>query len=289
VASWRAVRAKYLLGMSTIYVIHGAVRDRKPSLFCHRSFHDFETLQRHLIDRPAKYVSLEDALVGRGDALTIDDATVAAKTSARLACAHGHAVTLFVNPSNVITQRTYFFIELNRLLDMTGAESVEFDSHKFCFGSPDGKKLFRQHAKNFLCRLPAETDRSALIQEIARLLDVQKAEVPDDLRTVSVQDLLDLQAVGVDIQNHGWSHAHYGSLSEADRILEIENGAVWLDGTLKVETRYFAVPFGNVMPSPEGPSKHFAIWFTLNSAWRAGRLNTTAWNRRSLGLGGAAR
>ena len=106
---------------ATVFVTHGVVRDRNSGLFCHRPFHDWEKLNQHLASRPEKYVSLADALKGCGDALTIDDATEAAKEAAQLAIGHGHAITLFVNPAQVEAGRPYFFHQLNFLLDATRA------------------------------------------------------------------------------------------------------------------------------------------------------------------------
>jgi peptidoglycan/xylan/chitin deacetylase (PgdA/CDA1 family) len=64
-----------------------------------------------------------------------------------------------------------------------------------------------------------------------------------------LRDLVSLRDAGVDVQNHGWSHAHHGSLSPEESAREIREGRAWLARELGVDGSHFAVPFGDTLPS----------------------------------------
>src|SRR5581483_468258 len=114
---------------------------------------------RHLAGRPEKYVPIDAALAGQGDALTIDDATFAGKHAAELARGHGHAVTLFVNPYHVTLARPYFFHRLSAMLDATAAAAVEFNGQRFALDGVAAREAFRETVKRRLCALALESER----------------------------------------------------------------------------------------------------------------------------------
>ena len=109
--------------MSDIYALHGVIDRVDGKLFSHRNMTPADRVRARL-DTGQKMVPLADALAGKGDALTIDDATVASAQAALLARQLGHAVTLFVNPWQVADGRAYAFAALHWLLDETRRRKV---------------------------------------------------------------------------------------------------------------------------------------------------------------------
>ncbi|MGP8231674.1 MAG: hypothetical protein ACLQL2_03285 [Methylovirgula sp.] len=75
--------------MSNIYALHGVIDHVDTKLFSHRNMTAAGRVQAWL-DTQHKLVPLADALAGKGDALTIDDATVASAQAAMLARQRGH-------------------------------------------------------------------------------------------------------------------------------------------------------------------------------------------------------
>src|SRR4051794_15158027 len=100
-----------------ILTMHGVVRERNRDLFVHRNRLDHNGFELYLKKRHQRFVSIELALRGEGDALTIDDGTHAAGVAAQLAVKHGHAATLFVNPYHTVSGDSYFFAWVDTALD----------------------------------------------------------------------------------------------------------------------------------------------------------------------------
>jgi peptidoglycan/xylan/chitin deacetylase (PgdA/CDA1 family) len=231
-----------------IYGCHGTVRSLDGRLFVHINLHDFEAFTRHLAQRPAPYVDLPAALRGEGDALTIDDATLAAAEMAAIARRHGHAVTLFVNPSNVERGMPYFFNRLNVLLDLTRRAGIEYAGDTYPLGNWKEIKRFRNAVKATLYTLPSENERQAHVSSVARLLGVDEPPLPDYLCSLSVRELQDLASSGVRLENHGWTHSHPSALDDAQYAAEIRQGKQWLAERCNSASSCYAVPFGKAFP-----------------------------------------
>jgi len=277
----------------TIYAMHGVVDTLDINCLCHRTMHDRTLFANHLAKRPKKYVTINDALNGRGDALTIDDATVAAKEAALLARSHGHEVSLFANPYNVVLQKSYFFHQINMLLDSTTATSIAVSGVSLPSITLSEKVKVKKKIKEQYCRLSMEGERSLLVAELAAQLGVTNVPLPRFLATLSTEDLTYLRKQGVAIENHGWSHADYSRLSDACVKLEVEDGQQWLMANGFGQNYHFAVPFGHPLPTRHQAFPHCTVWFLENHNIPPGpigkgiwRQETTAkvWNRTQLVL-----
>src|SRR5207249_2150128 len=121
--------------------------------------------------------SLDEALAGRGDALTIDDSTSAAGAAATLAQAHGHAVTLFINPSVSVTGATYFFAYFNVLLDAIPVPAIHYGGRDHDLSSTAARRRFRKTVKQVLLQLPHEQDRWAEIERLRLEMGVDPFEI----------------------------------------------------------------------------------------------------------------
>ena len=83
-----------------MFCIHGIAPVVDRERFLHRNLLPAAALEAYLAGA-APFVTIAEALAGRGNALTIDDATRAGADAALMARAAGHEVTLFVNPGQV--------------------------------------------------------------------------------------------------------------------------------------------------------------------------------------------
>ena len=225
------------------------------------------------------FVSLEAALAGEGTALTIDDATHGSARAARLALQHGHMVTLFVNPGQVESGAPYSLAALSSLLDQVEGASVEWGGERYATATLGDRLVLRSRIKAHVFTLPDEPARLAIVTELARRCGVTRIDVPEHLGTLSADDVLALRDAGVDVQNHGWSHAQHGHLSPEQSAREVRDGRIWLEQTLGIETPYFAVPFGDALPS-DAALRECSVWLTVSKNLPAGTLEPRVFNRR---------
>jgi len=149
-----------------VYAMHGIFSEGDAKAFQNRCLIREDKFERLLSSLPFKFVSLDDAIAGRGEALTVDDATNAAYHAARLARQHGHAVTVFVNPYFVRSQRPYFFLELNTLLDRTSNSSIHFDGITFPLNLRSERRAFRMYVKDAFCMLDSIEEIDSVISDI---------------------------------------------------------------------------------------------------------------------------
>ena len=149
-----------------VYAMHGIFSEGDAKAFQNRCLIREDKFEQLLSSLPFKFVSLDDAVAGRGEALTVDDATNAAYRAAKLARQHGHAVTVFVNPYFVRFQRPYFFLELNALLDRTDSCSIRFDGAAFPLNLRSERRAFRIHVKDRFCMLASVEEIDSVISDI---------------------------------------------------------------------------------------------------------------------------
>jgi hypothetical protein len=259
---------------------HGIVRNMRPELFVHRNCLDEEQLAAYLKNRKP-YVSLSDCLAGRGDALTIDDSTVAAANTAQLARKFGHEVTIFINGYNVEKRQPYFFSQLNVALDKTELKNIRYAEVDYPLQTQKEKESFRMCVKKQLSCLGTEEGRQALVAQIGRLLEVDVKEVPDYLCPITQNEVQELLALGVKIENHGWSHVRVGALPASEHEADILQGRNWLRSTFNVNGGFFAVPNGDGLPLWES-SPAYDAWFLLYDHGPIGKIKPQLYNRRTL-------
>ena len=260
-----------------VLTIHGIAPGAIPKTFGFRNICDADAMARHLTSVPP-FVPLVDALAGRGDALTIDDAICGAADAALLARRIGHEVTLFVNPGQVESGAPYAFLVLNALLDQLTGRVCLFEGTSFAVATHAERQVLRRRIKARLCLLTEEPARLELVMGLASQWGVQAPEVPPHFRTLSLDELVALREAGVAIENHGWSHSDHTSLSPAGSVREIREGRAWLQRNLGVDAAYFASPFGEALPPP-GALEHCTMWFAASQAMPTGRLSPDVFNR----------
>lgn len=265
--------------MSRILAIHGVATHIDPRRFSFRNLTGADALGTFLSSTP-RLVSLPEALAGRGDALTIDDATRAGGDAALLARKHGHAVTLFVNPGQVESGAPYAFLALNALLDGLDDQRREFEGRMFATSTGAHRQLLRRAIKTKVREIADEQARLDLVNRLAAGWGITHLEVPPHFSTLRKRDLMALRDAGVDLQNHGWSHTDHSILSVEASRREVSEGRGWLQRELALDATYFAVPFGDVLPLPNA-STGCEIWFTVTNAIPPGRHAPNVFNRET--------
>lgn len=267
----------------TIDTTHGIVEAPRPDRFIYRNLLDRQRLADHFRRRTQPYVPLAEAIIQGGDAFTLDDSTVTAADAARLARAHGHAVTLFINGYNIVHAQPYFFSRLNVALDETDRKAVAYRGQNYDLSTTEGKERFRGVIKRQLSRLGQEEQRQALVTEVGKLLGLDSITVPPFLRPITLAELRGLVALGVDIQNHGWSHVRVGGLPPDEHAEEIRRGRAWLQQTCGIEADLFAIPNGDGLPFWR-QSPHYRAWFLLATGIPLGEVAPGIYNRQTLDL-----
>lgn len=265
-----------------IWIVHGIVAQADPLSFTHRILLDASRFKSFLERRSDKFVDLDQAVAGRGDALTIDDSTSAAADAAELCRATGHAVTVFVNARNIAWQQTYWFAMLNALVDGCTCDSVLLDGEAFQLHNPSARRRFRKAAKHAALSLDSEEAREAFILRLAQSVNVTPLAVPGHLATISLDRLCGLQAAGVRIENHGWTHGNVAAMSRQELIEDIRKGADWLREAASVEVSHYAVPFGTARPPSTLPFSLYGLWHLADENLPAGWLNARIVNRATL-------
>jgi hypothetical protein len=266
--------------LSTVYTLHGIAAGVRLSKFAYRNVSEKATLEAILRTR-AKFVPLDQAIAGYGDALTVDDATRASADAAMLARQYGHAVTLFVNPGQIESGETYSFLSMAVLLDSVESRTVRFESEHVPFRNARQKNALRERLKARLRATVTETERIAFVSRLAQAWGVNSLTIPGYLKSLTMNELRILAHAGVDIQNHGWLHDCHQHLSAGESATSIARGRRWLRENLNVDARYFAVPYGDTMPK-ELTSLDCDLWLTVDHRLSPGIVGDNILNRETL-------
>jgi hypothetical protein len=232
-----------------ILVAHGAKAGAAKGAFLDRNFLDLHRVERFFQRRSVKFVDLEVALAGEGDALTIDDATRGAAAMALAARQAGHEVTLFVNPGYVSEAKPYYFHMLS--LFVSSCEQFSYGGKRLDASLFEAKRRVRRAIKSDLLDIPLDEDKQV---EVLNLFEENRLEfsgLPDHLRTLTTQELLALAELGVRLENHGWEHPHYRALSVRERCSQMRDGRDWLKALDRRFGDFFAVPYGDHAPGAE--------------------------------------
>jgi hypothetical protein len=246
--------------------------------FRYQNIADRQAARRFLSSIP-RLVPLSAALAGAGDALTIDDATRGGADASMLARDLGHEVSLFVNPEVVESGDPYWFNLMDVLVDALSFGSYHFDSDSVAVTNETERRGLRERIKTNARALRDERDRVAYVRSLATHWQVS-IDVPRHYEILRKADLVELRDAGVDLQNHGWSHADHSRLSSQDSASEIRRGREWLKTELAVDAAYFAVTYGDVMPH-EQPAECDS-WLTFFWQQPGGPMAAKVFNRVDL-------
>lgn len=258
---------------------HGVVHGASQASFCHRNLLDEQRYAQHLRARSEPYVPLEDALVGRGDALTVDDATRAGARAAGIARDLGHSVTFFVNPYHVASGRPYFFSLLNALFDQATIRHVRLGRRSYNLSHADDRKALRYSLRERLASYPTPSAAGLGIKALAGLLGCRGIDLPGHLRVVRAPELSCLLAQGVRVENHGWTHSDLAKRAPPDVIAEIERAREWLLTNLGCHSRFFAPAFGSFVPEPSYLRAAGGPWLLMTRVLSPGRVGPSVFNR----------
>lgn len=264
-----------------IYTTHGVVDNYNSEKFCHKNFLDTNQFVNYLRRREKKYVSLKMALDGHDDAFTIDDSTYAAYQAAKLLISNNHQVTLFVNPYYIENKIDYWFLKLNYLLDHSLIKFIKYKDVEYPLYTYKEKLIFRKKLKADISGLPTEEERQYILGGLFKI-PVKNLKLPFYLKTITETDLLELYKLGVDIQNHGWTHRELEKVEEIAIEEEIKYGKKWIKDKLNHNANFYCVPFGNAFPSFDSSS--FTCWFLLNGFLKPGFNGKKIYNRLTLDL-----
>jgi hypothetical protein len=267
-----------------IFCIHGVVEKRNKKNFLHRNMLDSEKFKEYLLRRENMFVSLDNALRGDGDALTIDDGTEAGAEAAQIAISLGHQVSLFINPFYIADNQPYIFVLLNVTLHSLDKNKAVFAGESFSLNCFEEKKAFRKIIKNYLAKYSDYAERLKILNDFISSNRIRLCDLPHHLKVISVERLRKLTQAGVDIQNHGWTHCDFSSLSMDEIIESIRRANEWFISEINYQTNYFAVPFGDVIPPSKNILRETSCWFLLHDLLGTGFVGEKIYNRAPLEL-----
>lgn len=224
-----------------VFVLHGSVVDWDGSRQAMRNYVPEQSLRRYLSARRAPFVNPDEDV--DADVLTVDDSTRGGARTCLIARELGHAVTLFLNPSQIISGRDYWFSRFDALVDARRATTAEFEGNAYDLQSLQGLRNFRLTAR---ARLVASTESAAhrLLDTLEVLLKAEGAEIPDHARSIGPDEVERLQNAGVRIGSHGWDHQCISSLSPDEQLAQLVETRNWLHEATGCEPQDYAVPFG---------------------------------------------
>ncbi|MFY0629469.1 MAG: polysaccharide deacetylase family protein [Flavobacteriaceae bacterium] len=265
-----------------VYCTHGIVRNFDNSVFIHKNMLDWDATENYLKTREKPFQSLELAISGKAEALTIDDNTQAAYDLAALAIRYGHEVTLFINPHNLVHRQGYSFVLLNLLIDSLPESIIEFNGKDFDCTSYIGKKRLRFQLKKVLKNPKNEQERTESIIALAKHWKLDLGSVPHHLNTLSINQIKELLEMGVRIENHGWDHVSINDWDREHVEHFINDSQKWLLENLGIKSSFFAVPFGEVQPISHDLNVSCKHWFLEDSTIKLGSIDASVYNRKSL-------
>lgn len=230
-----------------IFILHGSAEDWDSARQVMRHYVPEHSLRRYLTERPEPFVDPDEGV--DGDILTVDDSTRGGARTCLIARELGHAVTLFLNPSQIISGRDYWFSRFDTLVDARQVTTAEFDGTTYNLQSRQELRNFRFAARAHLL-VSTEGAAHRLLDDIEVLLEAKGAEVSDHARSIGPDQVSELQKAGVRIGSHGWDHQCISSLSGDEQLAQLIDTRDWLRETTRREPRDYAVPFGQQRLDP---------------------------------------
>jgi peptidoglycan/xylan/chitin deacetylase (PgdA/CDA1 family) len=224
--------------------MHGVVPHWCSDRISHSLFLPEEDFADYLGRRSAPFVPLELALRGKGDALTIDDATYGSLRAACLARDYGHAVTWFINGIHIEYGLPYFPFQLSSMIDDTKNTACSFDGRKWELHHIEGRRALRLRLKQLYMKIKILDEIDDLVEAVSECTDVDPSKMERALNTVSADCLSDAIAAGVDLQNHGWTHFNPNCFSRTEFVSDINANEEYLGRHRHSASRIYAPPYG---------------------------------------------
>jgi len=224
-----------------IFILHGSAQDWDGARQAMRHYVPEQSLRRYLAERPEPFVDPDEGV--HGDILTVDDSTRGGARTCLIARELGHAVTLFLNPSQIISGADYWFSRFDALVDARKVTTGEFNGVTYNLQLRQELRDFRFAARAHLV-VSTECAAHRLLDDIEVLLEAEGAEVSDHARSIGPDDVAELQKAGVRIGSHGWDHQCISSLSPDEQLAQLVETRNWLHDITGREPRDYAVPFG---------------------------------------------
>jgi hypothetical protein len=224
-----------------ILILHGCAADWDGSRQAMRHYVPEQSLRAYLAERAEPFVDPEEAT--DGDILTVDDSTRGGARTCLIARELGHAVTLFLNPSQIISGRDYWFSRFDALVDARRATTAQFEGVTYHLQVRQELRDFRFAARRHLV-VSTEDAAHRLLDELAELLGAEGAEISDHARSIGRDEVAELKKAGVRIGSHGWDHQCISSLSPDEQLAQLLETADWLREATGAAPRDYAVPFG---------------------------------------------
>lgn len=224
-----------------IFILHGSATDWHPARQAMRHYVPEQSLRTYLAQRDEPFVDPDEG--ARGDVLTVDDSTRGGARTCLIARELGHAVTLFLNPSQIISGRDYWFSRFDALVDARRAMTARFEGTPYNLQDREQLRAFRFAARKYLV-VSTEAAAHRLLDEIQVLLEAEDAQVPEHARSIGREDVAELRKAGVRIGSHGWDHQCISSLSPDEQLGQLLETRDWLREATGVEPQDYAVPFG---------------------------------------------
>ena len=230
-----------------VFILHGSAAQWDGERQAMRHYVPEHSLRRYLAERPERFVDPDE--VGDGDILTVDDSTRGGARTCLIARELGHAVTLFLNPSQVISGRDYWFSRFDALIDACKAITVRFAGVTYNLQVRQERRDFRFAARKFLV-VSTEAAAHCLLDDLAVLLKAEAAEISDHARSIGPNDVAQLRKAGVRIGSHGWDHQCISSLSPDEQLAQLLETADWVREATGHAPQDYAVPFGQQRLDP---------------------------------------
>ncbi|WP_373424741.1 polysaccharide deacetylase family protein [Sphingomonas sp. SORGH_AS_0950] len=155
----------------------------------------------------------------------------------------GHAITLFVNPSQVISGNDYWFSRFDALVDGRTVRRCNFQGVAYQLDHKEELRTFRFAVRPQLL-VATEAEAQWLLDEVEAVLGAGEAQTGEHARSLSRDEFDQLCEAGVRIGNHGWDHQCISALNAEQQRDSIIAAGDWLRSTSKQPVRDYAVPFG---------------------------------------------
>jgi peptidoglycan/xylan/chitin deacetylase (PgdA/CDA1 family) len=186
---------------------------------------------------------------------------------------YGHAVSWFVNGSNIEHGIQYYPFQLSCMVDGTRATECRFDGRTWNLRKTAGRRALRLRIKQVYMEMRSQHEIEELIHKLACRLNIDPAMMESSLTMVRPAELTLAVLADVDLQNHSWSHLNPQVFSEHERTADMLENEEYLAQFRQAIVRVFAPPFGHQVSLASVPA-HFVLLANRNlvSDHREGNL-----------------